>query len=390
MRHQALLLASLVLGATLAAAAAEPLFVQLTPLQQEDLHNLRRVSAERTIAPFTATALARHSEADVVVRLEGAPAQAFAVLHRSPETVVGVSQETRDTVVLVADPSGKVHAMVRSAESGRVTHAGPTASAGIYAHRQTDPTALPDERTARRLPGGSPNLTRRRASIGNDGVKTLRVGVLHTPEAIAEVPGQTSASIELQVRAAVAEANAVIYPESGVRVKLELCLNTVVERRAFSERRDADLTLGAFSESGTIDTLRRRNGCDTMVLYSSLDALGGNACGVGDMPGNHAVVAGACFVDNYSFVHELGHNLNACHGAPPLPACSGRGRSGYANEAGKFRTIMAYSAMCRSCKRIGRFSSANQTLSWLGAPIGDASHDNAAAMNDQLELIVAY
>ena len=188
-----------------------------------------------------------------------------------------------------------------------------------------------------------------------------------------------------EVAIAIAEANAIVFPFSGISIELELCVNELLPARSV-ERTIPSATLTEFSRSSAVETVRQNNKCDTMVLFSSLAALGNRACGIGYLPGEHAVVAADCFVDNYSFLHELGHNLGACHGPPSRPC--GAGANGYGDAVRGFRTILGYRSICGgsgNCTRVPRFSNKKSAFTWQGRVIGDRVSDNAWILNANKE-----
>jgi hypothetical protein len=212
--------------------------------------------------------------------------------------------------------------------------------------------------------------------------------VLHTPDVLAlDYYAGSSEAVRAEVAVAVAEGNAVAFPLSGVDIEIRLCANELLPAPSL-EKSSARATLSAFGSSARVEQIRQRNTCDTMVLFSTLAGLGNSACGIGYLPGDHAVVAADCFVDNYSFLHEFGHNLGACHG-PPSRRC-GAGANGYGDAANDFRTILAYRAICGmyhegNCTRVPRFSNKKSAFSWKGEAIGDASSDNAWILNANKE-----
>lgn len=220
----------------------------------------------------------------------------------------------------------------------------------------------------------------------DDGRTVIRVGVLHTPQAAAlpkYASNGGSNAVEMEVVAAVAEANSVVYALSGVEIELQLCANGLIADPML-EKTTAWRTIQAFTTSTGVSTVRDAGACDVMVLFASLPALGSSACGLGYMyPGSHVIVAAPCFKDNFSFIHEIGHILGACHG-PPARLC-GAGANGYGSATNDFRTIEAYQGACgpraSSCTRIARISSADHAYMWNGWPIGDFSHNNARVLN---------
>lgn len=220
-----------------------------------------------------------------------------------------------------------------------------------------------------------------------DGRTVLRVGVLHSAEAAglpAYAPMGGSSAVQMEVAAAVAEANAVIFPNSGVAIEIQLCVNGPMSPDASIEKASPSSTLSAFASSESVAAVRDAGGCDVMVLFSTLAGLGNRACGIGYMfPGAHAVVAAPCFKDNYSFIHEILHTFGSCHGEPAMPC--GAGANGYGDRAHGFRTIEAYRGACGytavNCTRIPRISNSHTQFTWSGWPIGNARHSNAWIVN---------
>ena len=252
--------------------------------------------------------------------------------------------------------------------------------------------ALPDEEE----PVAGMQAVRRRSTTCDPGEYTdratgrtvVRVGVLHTPEVLTlRYYGGSSEAVRAEVAVAVAVANAEAFPKSGIDLKIELCANDPID--ASLERSSPRSTLDAFAASSAVEAVRAANKCDTMVLFATLDALGNRACGIGFLPGEYAVVAADCFVDNYSFLHELGHNLGACHG-PPSRMCLG-GANAYGDSSHHFRTILAYRSICgegssSNCTRVPRYSSSDTSLGWHGHAIGDDRSNNAATLNANKEV----
>jgi hypothetical protein len=280
------------------------------------------------------------------------------------QAVVGESVNDDGATAVLVQRDGAQHVLVR--EPGKpLLHAHRIAD-GTHAVRRVSQAVFPDESE----PEGTYSLRRNYDCPATESHSVVRVGVFHTKEAAEEAGG--SAFVMMDVRAALAEANALVLPQSGLNISLELCANGRID---IDEGTRPGNTLDNFVRHGGVDVIRTAAKCDAVVLYASTAALGWRSCGIGQLPGTHSVVAGPCFKDNLSFLHELGHNLNACH-----LGC-GNGRSAYANTAQNFRTIMAYASTCNNCPRIPRFSNSLPAFSWNGHAIGDAEHDNTRVMN---------
>ena len=303
-------------------------------------------------------------------------------------------------VVIAETDDGRSVAYASSSNDPKTTHT--MVRHGAFTQKLISRDGVPPPkwgqvRDVRRLPDeeepivtDDPAPRRRRVCSPNKftraGKTVIRVGVLHTPEVLAlRYYGGNSDIVRAEVAVAVAEANAIAFPLSGIDIEIELCVNELLPPPSV-ERTRPSATLTAFSRSSAVETVRQNNKCDTMVLFSTLAALGNRACGIGYLPGEHAVAAADCFVDNYSFLHELGHNLGACHGPPSRPC--GAGANGYGDATSGFRSILAYRSICGgsgNCTRVPRFSNKKSEFKWRGQPIGNSLSNNAWLLNENKE-----
>jgi hypothetical protein len=302
--------------------------------------------------------------------------------------------EGEDVAVLVGDP--RTNTVYSSVRRGGFVQSGVTVN-GIP-HNTRPPvsmTSFPDEHDV--IFGGENDADRRvaaarRCTGPDDGknVSVLTVGVLYTPAAVAETSTGEASEVEMIVAAAVAEANAVVYPRSGVQMEIRLCATGLATD---TPRGTPYSVLDSFANSRSVAAVRDANACDVMVFLVTADELHRSVCGIGFMfPGAHVVVALECFKDNYSFLHEIHHTSGACHGEP-AGMCDG-GANGFGNRQHSFRTIEAYSAACgadkiRSCTRIPRVSNELPAYTWDDASIGDARHSNARILNANREAAAA-
>src|SRR5262249_3160439 len=102
-------------------------------------------------------------------------------------------------------------------------------------------------------------------------------------------------------------------------------------------------------------------------------------------PSGFNVVARACASANFSFPHELGHNMGARHDwfVDPTNNSPYTYNHGYVNLGGQWRTVMAYNDQCAAsgfnCQRLAYFS--NPSLLFNGAPMGVPEGSAQAADN---------
>jgi peptidyl-Asp metalloendopeptidase len=227
-----------------------------------------------------------------------------------------------------------------------------------------------------------------------DDQRSIDVAVVYTPNA-AGFWGSAS-SMESVIRNSVLETNNV-FANSGIPERIRLVGVTSIP--AFETGNSStDLVRLATTNDGFSDSVHQYRdslGADLVVgINNSLDS-----CGVGyvNTPASSAVsgfsvVNARCmFAGDYTFAHELGHNLGANHAAgDPLVPASYPFAYGYKDPALRFRTVMAYNCV-PSCPRIPYFSSPRVQLN--GVPVGVAeglsgAADNAKAIG-QMRSIVA-
>lgn len=262
----------------------------------------------------------------------------------------------------------------------------PIGTSGFHVVRQVDVSALGAELSPL-VPGVMPDVAEVPPAAPLDDGTTFDVLVVYTPAA-RTAAGGTDAAIQARINLGITETNSA-YANSGIVPRLRLVGAQAI---AYVETGDLSSDLGAIT--GTTDgqmdgvhALRDALGADLVKLVVG-DTAGG-ACGIAWLMqslsagfATHAfsVTAYPCISPNYTFGHELGHNMGSTHapedgGSAPLYSYS----YGYKNPSNLFRTVMAYNCPV-NCPRILYFS--NPAVSYNGQPTGTvAQHNNAASIN---------
>lgn len=262
----------------------------------------------------------------------------------------------------------------------------PIAGSAFHLVRQVDLSTLGAE-LAPLVPGVLPNFAQDPPSLPLDDGTTFDVLVVYTPAARAAAGG-TDAAIQARINLGISETNTA-YANSGIIPRLRLVGAEPID---YTESGSLTTDLGAITNTadGLMDSVHARRdalGADLVKLVVGNTA--GGACGVAWLMqslssgfATHAfsVTAYPCISPNYTFGHELGHNMGSAHapedgGSAPLYSYS----YGYKNPSNLFRTVMAYNCPV-NCTRVLHFS--NPSVSYSGQPTGTvAQHNNAASIN---------
>ncbi len=263
----------------------------------------------------------------------------------------------------------------------------PAAGGPLHLVRLVDATATGVDLEPLLPPVEAPSFSADDPPIAGDDGSTIDVLVFYTPA--ARTAAGSDAAVQARIALGVSETNTA-YANSGILPRLRL---VGAELTSYTESGNLGTDLGLFRNSGdgTMEDVHARRealGADMMALIVGNTA--GGACGVGYVmtslspgfaPSAFSVTAYPCISPNYSFAHELGHNMGTAHapedgaGQPSLYAYS----FGYKDPQSRFRSVMAYDCS-GGCPRVLHFSSPNVTYG--GATTGTvAQHDNTRSIN---------
>ncbi|MCX6538783.1 MAG: M12 family metallo-peptidase [Acidobacteria bacterium] len=220
--------------------------------------------------------------------------------------------------------------------------------------------------------------------MGDDG-STIDVLVLYTPAAAVAAGGTTA--MATRVNLGISEANT-SYINSGIAQRLRLANSQQVN---YSENNDLAQDLYAVSNSNgstalgdSAASLRNTYNADLVMLITSPSAP--NACGIAWLmtsvsvnsmaPYGFSVVEQSCISPNYSFAHELGHNMGARHdwyvdaGKTPYTYAHG-----YVDPPNRFRTVMSYNDVC-----LDQGFNCTRLLYWSNPSVHSPGANGSAAM----------
>jgi peptidyl-Asp metalloendopeptidase len=222
-----------------------------------------------------------------------------------------------------------------------------------------------------------------------DDGSTFDVMVVYTPAARSAAGGITA--MNALINLAATETNTA-YARSGVFPRLRLVHR---EEVAYTESGNFFTDLGRLTNPSdgfmdNVHALRNAHGADLVSLIVEGSSLCGmawlmTAQSIAFEAFAFSVVARICATGNYTFGHELGHNMGLQHDRADAPADGVFPFShGYVDIPHNFRDIMGTQTSCVSCVRIQNFSNPNVTFNGFptGVPQGaPQSADAAASLN---------
>jgi hypothetical protein len=241
---------------------------------------------------------------------------------------------------------------------------------GIHAIYEMNEGAIPLELEPILSPSAS-HPGPQNSPAADDG-SVIDVLVVYTEQAQANVGAEGFATMNDLIDLAVAETNT-SYVDSGISQQLNLVHSDQITYSEIAFGWTQTITRLKGTSEGFMDevhTIRDDHCADAVVLLVDNE----DSCGIGYINSNAAtafsVVSTHCATGNYSFGHELGHNMGAYHDW--YVDNTNTYAHGYVNYPDRWRTIMAYDTDCTdrgvNCTRLQYWS--NPLLSQGGDPLG--------------------
>jgi len=297
----------------------------------------------------------------------------------------------------VAIPGGVAHSGAVTGSGGITALGGVTAAGSTAAGTTTTSSATTSTTT----------------TTNTTGKTQIDVLVLYTPGLEKRFGGVDQTMARIQLLTALSNQ---AYQDSNVNISLRLvkAIKLDIPDTTTNSSMLSDMLNGA-GYFTTVAALRQTYGADlvTLVRPFYLNEQGRN-CGVGYIGGyGGSNIAGyknyglsvvsdgtdmtgqGYYCNNYTFTHELGHNMGSMHDRATVTSQGGgTGAYPYAfgnGQAGAFGTIMSYISPV-----VGKFSNPSITCSTsslpCGVPASDAakSADNAQSLNNTRTAVAAF
>lgn len=330
-----------------------------------------------------------------VTRVEATASGGIAIIARLSDHPLG-------TAVLVQNG----HVMTGSVTFPGASYSILPAEPGTVRIAKIAPELLPPEGEPLVVTGAAPTAADlAEADAPTDTGKLIDVIVFWTPAAQTAAGGL--ANIQANIDTAITLTNNA-YRNSGIAQRIRLVSKQAVVYTETSSPSDPFTNaLNAITNGTIAGTALARNtyGADEVVLVIQDTTYCGLAwlpltIAIGNAGQGFAVVGGgSCLTSNFSFGHELGHNMGAHHDPYVAP---GPGAFAYShgmshigvNSAASWRTIMAYNNECSAtvggCTRLQYFS--NPMVNYTdGFAMGDGpARNNALTLNKSVNAVSNY
>ncbi|MGE0357578.1 MAG: M12 family metallo-peptidase, partial [Burkholderiales bacterium] len=363
----------------------------------------RPVTLDAGVLPAVQSDAARFPGAMQEVAVEFFPDAAFVILVSAVEDLGGgstafhgmVSGIAFSTATLVRNEGAVAVNVSARGRHWQIRSRGP----GAYDAREVDPSLFVDH-GAEPIETNAVPKARAKAEVAADDGSLVDVLVVYTPAARAAAGG--TAAMNALVDLGITETNQA-YASGGAIQRLRLVHKREI---AYVETNmSPDLSRLAGNGDGFLDqahALRNAYGADLVSLWGDFPA--GDGCGLGYLMATESssfdvtgfnVVAYDCATGNYSFGHELGHNMGLRHdpyvdsGTNTINGVAGIAYAkGYVNTTVRKRTIMSYNNLCidtppgTNCSRERIFSTPLANFPATATVAGSGTNGNAVLALD--------
>lgn len=258
------------------------------------------------------------------------------------------------------------------------------AGAGLYRIAEVDQTRFPPEMPPLPAPGPPARAGAAEERGAAQAEPVIDVLVFYTPAVRARLGDSQLAA---RIATAMAQLNVALEnSQAGGSARI-----VGTESLALTEDPNIYIDLQRFEASAGVTTRREALGADLVSLIVDDNPA---ACGVARVGVStaaiYSVVSEPC-IDNYSFAHEIGHNLGAGHAKVDDNGTGGWQPYSFAfkspNTSPRFRTVMAYDCPT-SCERVLQFSSPD--IRYENKVAGSATEDNARTVREGLPLVESF
>jgi len=207
----------------------------------------------------------------------------------------------------------------------------------------------------------------------------IDVMITYTAAVRAALGGTTQVQAFAQQSVAVANT---AYQNSAITTRLRLVQTMEV---GYADNGDLKNALDWVTADTAVAAARNTAKADLVSIITE-NATGScgyawvmQRVGAAFAPHGFSAIQRSCSVGNLSYAHEIGHNQGADHNPEngnPASSLAFPYAFGHWDAAGGFRTVMAYSDPCPSCRRVPYFS--NPSISFNGFATGNSSQRNNA------------